>query len=180
MYGVSQGQWPRMTFARSLCYVKGHMWSCADLNDAQCPPSNQWQQVPWLKTRLPWKVGRTLYLWHHSTMRWPDPVKFFAKSCGKGCPISYAKFQRDPPSGSAAISEKLMGGGINPCSARVRVKAHQYWLRKRDMPFNYLLKQDAPHGRAQLRLRFLGRQLNCRIAGRRWLSYLLRSHFLVS
>ena len=29
----------------------------------------------------------------------------------KGCHISYATFQRNPPSGSAAISEKLMGAG---------------------------------------------------------------------
>ena len=28
--------------------------------------------------------------------------------------MSYAKFQRDPPNGSAAILEKLMGGGLHP------------------------------------------------------------------
>ena len=33
--------------------------------------------------------------------------------------MSYAKFQRDPPTGSEAISEKLMGGGrIDPLHGR--------------------------------------------------------------
>ena len=34
VYGVSQGQWPRMTFERSRCNVKGQMCSSADLNHA--------------------------------------------------------------------------------------------------------------------------------------------------
>ena len=39
-------------------------------------------------------------------------------------PHKYAKFQRDPPSGSEAIREKLMGGGRidHPPPTRARVK----------------------------------------------------------
>ena len=41
---------------------------------------------------------------------WPDLTRpiFLCQTLRKGCPIGYAKFQRDPPSGSEAISEKLI------------------------------------------------------------------------
>ena len=46
---------------------------------------------------------------------WPDLTRsFFCQELRKGCPISYAKFQRDPPSGSEAIPEKLMGVASTP------------------------------------------------------------------
>ena len=35
------------------------------------------------------------------------PGHFLCQKLREGCPINYAKFQRDPPSGSAAISDKL-------------------------------------------------------------------------
>ena len=55
---------------------------------------------------------------------WPGQTRsFFCQKLCKGCPIDYAIFQRDPPSGSQAIPEKLMGGCINPHPpARARVK----------------------------------------------------------
>ena len=34
LYGFSQGQWPRMTFEKSICIVKGQMWSSFDLSHA--------------------------------------------------------------------------------------------------------------------------------------------------
>ena len=42
IYGASQGQWPRMTYWRSLCNDKGHIWSCVDLIHAWCLYSSQW------------------------------------------------------------------------------------------------------------------------------------------
>ena len=43
----------------------------------------------------------------------PDLTRsIFSQKLRKGCPINYAKFQRDPPSGSAAISEKKTHGGV--------------------------------------------------------------------
>ena len=48
---------------------------------------------------------------------WPGLTRLisFCQKLHRGCPISYAKFQRDPPSGSEVIPEKLMDGGcINP------------------------------------------------------------------
>ena len=62
-------------------------------------------------------------------------------------PISYAKFQRDPPCGSAAISEKLMGVAPPPTNTHTlaRVKAHgikgevlnciEQWLFGREQRF---------------------------------------------
>ena len=47
--------------------------------------------------------------------RWPNRTRsMFYQKLYKGCSISYAKFQRDLLSGSAAISEKTHGGGITP------------------------------------------------------------------
>ena len=43
---------------------------------------------------------------------WPDMTrsKFFHQKLRKGCPISYAKFQHDPPDSSGCIAEKPEGG----------------------------------------------------------------------
>ena len=61
------------------------------------------------------KIGRRLFgVWRHSSVTWSDSVIFFHQKFRKGCPISYAKFQADPPSASGAIPEKLMGGCITP------------------------------------------------------------------
>ena len=43
----------------------------------------------------------------------------------KECPINYAKFQRDSPSGSAAIPEKLEGGVAPTPPALARVKPNR-------------------------------------------------------
>ena len=49
------------------------------------------------------------------------PAKKSCRKLRKGCPISYAKFQRDLPSGLAAISEKNHGGWHQfPCTARIK------------------------------------------------------------
>ena len=45
-------------------------------------------------------------------MTWPE--FFFCPKLCKGCPISYAKFQRDPLSGWAVIPEKTHGGASSP------------------------------------------------------------------
>ena len=47
-----------------------------------------------------------------------------------GCPISYAKFQRDPPSGSATILEKNIGVASTP-PARERVNPALTGIEKR-------------------------------------------------
>ena len=63
-------------------------------------PSSQWQQVPWLKTWFPWKVGRRMFsLWRHSSVTWPDPVNFFWQKVAqrmlhKPCRISARSAQR--------------------------------------------------------------------------------------
>ena len=45
---------------------------------------SQWQQVPWMKTRFRWKVGRRLFLLRrHIFVTWPDPDNLLAKSCAK-------------------------------------------------------------------------------------------------
>ena len=65
------------------------------------------------------QIGRRLYvLWRHSSVTWPDPSIFFCEKLRKGRPISYAKFLRDPLSGSESIPGKLMGGGgaSTPCT----------------------------------------------------------------
>ena len=46
-------------------------------------------------------------------LTWPGQKKLSQK-LRKRCPMSYANFQHDPPSGSATISEKLLGSRINP------------------------------------------------------------------
>ena len=38
---------------------------------------------------------------------------FFYQKLGKGCPISCAKFQHDPPHSSGCIAEKPQGGGLH-------------------------------------------------------------------
>ena len=57
----------------------------------------------------------------------------------KGCPISYAKFQRHQPSGSAAIPEKLMGGLHRPpCPGRVNpalTQQYSFLLTFKDLEF---------------------------------------------
>ena len=65
-------------------------------------------------------------LWRHSSVNWPDPTIFLCRKLRKGCAISYVKFQRDPPSNSAAISEKKAHGKcINPhARARVNLSTH--------------------------------------------------------
>ena len=62
---------------------------------------------------------------------WSDLVIFFHQKLCQGCPICYAKFQRDPHSGSVAISENLTGVvsvrlqlvRISPRRARERLDA---------------------------------------------------------
>ena len=48
-------------------------------------------------------------------LTWPGQFFFYQKLC-KGCPISYAKFQHDPPhsSGLGVHRRKISGGGIHP------------------------------------------------------------------
>ena len=59
-------------------------------------------------------LRRLFLLWRHNFVTWPDPANFFFhQKFGKGCPISYGKFQHDPPNGVASSSEKLMGGGLH-------------------------------------------------------------------
>ena len=60
-------------------------------------------------------LRRLFLLWRHNFVTWPDPTKFFFhQKLRKEFPISYGKFQHDPPNGVASSSEKLMGGCINP------------------------------------------------------------------
>ena len=66
--------------------------------------SSQWQQVMWLKTCIRWKVGKksspnVIVSW------WPDNKRSFCPKVFKGWTIISTKFQLNPPSGSAAISE---------------------------------------------------------------------------
>ena len=104
MYGVSQGQWTRMTFGgqymqsqrsrRVMCWPKSCIIS------------------PLLLMAATYVSLYTISLKNRSEAydviaRWPDLTRsFFCLKLHKGCPISYAKFYRDPPSDSAAMSEK--------------------------------------------------------------------------
>ena len=101
------------------------------------PFQSKWQQVPRLKTRFPWEVGRRLnLLWRHSFVTWLDPAIFY-QVLRKGCPISYAKFQRIPTGGSAVISENALGVHPPPpapakVNARILRKGNQrlvFWRR---------------------------------------------------
>ena len=47
-------------------------------------------------------------------MTWPGPVILFCPKLHQGCPISYAKFQRDPSSGWVVIPEENSWGCIIP------------------------------------------------------------------
>ena len=79
----------------------------------------KWMMIPYF-VRIWNQMEGWLGSWHMSCslVTWPDPAEFFLQKLCKTCPISYAKFQRDPSSGSASISEKLMTGCINPpCTA---------------------------------------------------------------
>ena len=123
MYGVSQGQWSRMTFGRTRYNVKGQMLSCSDLNHVWCLHSTQWQQAPcgWKHDFFEKSVGGcTSY--DVIFVAWFDPVNFFHEKLRKERPVSFAKFQRDPPSGSPAIQGKLMGVASTP-PARARVES---------------------------------------------------------
>ena len=53
----------------------------------------------------------------------PDMTRsFFFQKLRKRCLISYTEFQRNPPSGSAAISEKNSWGVASNLTARARVQ----------------------------------------------------------
>ena len=52
----------------------------------------------------------------------PPRLRIPGQKWRNGCFINYAKFQSDPPSGSAAISEKNAGGITTPPNARARGK----------------------------------------------------------
>ena len=65
---------------------------------------------------------------------WPDMTrsKFFYQKLRKGCPISCAKFQHDPPHRSGCIAEKPQGGSHRPPPpARARVNP---WMFQGDRP----------------------------------------------
>ena len=59
-------------------------------------------------------------------MTWPEPVNVFSPKVAQRVTHQYAKFQRDPPSGSAVIWEKLTGVATPPPSLE-RVKASNVW-----------------------------------------------------
>ena len=126
-YRVSKGQWPQMTFERSMCNIKGQMWSCADLNHAwyvhscYCSKLRGWKH-DFLEKSV---VGCTSY---DVITPWPDLTRstFPCQKLHKGCAISYTKCQRDPPCGSEAIPEKLMGVSHRRLArARVTVRTTQ-------------------------------------------------------
>ena len=76
-------------------------------------------------------LRRLFLLWRHNFVTWPDPTKFFQQKLRKGCPISYVKFQHDPPNGLASRSEKPMGGGVAstpPDRARVKWKCQTFCI----------------------------------------------------
>ena len=88
---------------------RSDIWSCSEVNYS-CLHSSHWQQSTWLKTRFRWKMvgGGLIY---NVITPWPDLIwSFFRQKLRKWCPISSAKFQRDPPSASAAITEKHSWG----------------------------------------------------------------------
>ena len=68
--------------------------------------------------QFPWKPNRRLYLlWRHSSVTWLG--HFLPTVVQRMSPISYAKFHRDPPSGSRSApwpfqKKNSWGGGINP------------------------------------------------------------------
>ena len=119
---VSQGQWPQMTFERPGYDVRGLVWSSSELNQAYCLDSSQWRQVKLFDTGLRWHLGQLL--WRHISTTLLHPGNFLPKVVQR---IFYelCHFQRDPPSGSEAILEKLMGSASR--SARVRVKFLLCW-----------------------------------------------------
>ena len=75
----------------------------------------------WLKTRLPWKIGRRLHLlWRHSSVAWPHPVNFLPEVAQmmlhKLCKVSAWSSQR-----FGGHSRKTHGGLHHP-PARARVE----------------------------------------------------------
>ena len=95
-------------------------------------PSSQWQQGRYvaenvISVTIGWKF---FDLWLQVIAPWFDLIRsFFPKIFIKGCSISSAKFQRDPPSVSAVTSENLMGGRLPlPCADEGYVSV---WLKIR-------------------------------------------------
>ena len=129
----NRGQWPQVT----LVDLEPHLAQCQGSHPVMYwHQSHQLSPCKSIATRqvafthdFAEILRRLLLLWRHNFVTWPDPTNFFHQKFRKGCPISYGKFQHDPPNGVASSSEKLMGGGVAstpPDRARVKGKGQVY------------------------------------------------------
>ena len=76
--GVTQDQCPRITFKMSITNVKCQTWAFHDQNNAQIPfPLNGDTLSSW-KDDFVGKNRRTVLLWRHSHINWPDSINYFA------------------------------------------------------------------------------------------------------
>ena len=112
---VSDLRWPQLTLTLIWRNVKGHIQSCIDTNLINYPHSSQSHHAKLRLLTISLKSCEGCSSYDVITS-WPDLTRpiFFHQKLRKGCPISYGKFQHDPPNGVASSSEKLMGGLHQP------------------------------------------------------------------
>ena len=124
---VSDLRWPQLTLTLIWRNVKGHIQSCIDTSLINYPHSSQSHHAKLRLLTISLKSCEGCSSYDVITS-WPDLTRpnFFHQKLRKGCPISYGKFQHDPPNGVASSSEKLMGGGLHqpPPPDRARVKTN--------------------------------------------------------
>ena len=112
---VSDLRWPYLTLTLIYRNVKGHIQSCIDTNLINYPHSSQSHHAKLCLLTISLKSCEGCSSYDVITS-WPDLTRpnFFHQKFRKWCPISYGKFQHDPPNGVASSSEKLMGGLHQP------------------------------------------------------------------
>ena len=105
---------------KQIEYSKSTAWDVYlqhKMNVKSCSSHNVCISVYGNTARCWWHFWMLFHFWRQSAVTWPDLVDFFQKR-HKWCPISYAKFQRDPQKGSASISERSSWGTSTPLSRR--------------------------------------------------------------
>ena len=117
-YRYAWGQ-SRLVILDDLWKVKGQMWSCADLNHVNISITVNGSKLVAENTTSLKNRSEAVPTSYDVRASWADLT--WSKKCQnlrKGCPMSYAKFQRYPFSGSEVISENSWGVALTPLHGR--------------------------------------------------------------